>query len=1008
MAGTIANDDKDLGTKDYRFQKRDRLFASLDEFWFRPDRSPISDKGFFGVFREDSAATVPDPTAVDLNMTPQALEQLRFFLTANSRAPDLNAFGMPRVSIWPINETDNPNPNQSKRSGYDDLMAFCSSVSKRSYYFTRYDPWSPSHDVTVSGTKPVDPLPEQRFRNKKLLFNMEGSGQGYLQRLGNRAMPGVNGTLAGKYNAKDPTGNDPAGTYTEYERILLSIFDYIRSTNLVDTGRKGTTGGSGFPLAYTPGYSKANPPDYRNSARSQLGSGQVIPSVIYDPSGKPLIKGFGRFVNISEVGLLFYRDDAATLPADINDAPAGVVGTDYIAIRCVLLSEMWTVSPGYSALSQGYAYKVSENLRVSDPNDLSGNPVLMELAKADDWNFVNVNSYRVQDGRFFMPTQAFNNQFCYDDSGSTKQKIKELRKPNTSNNAVAYQNYPFYSRRFYARKPATGNWTTREFKFEGGDIEFKFYPLNVPPEQASNPSLTPYPAREDKLIQTVTVTFPPATLRIPETPQAEVFKNRLSTLLATDGDGFGLVRTSDIIRTVEANGPVAKGDLRMVAGLTYLPKGNAYYDVSGADGDYANKAMLQVHNFRNGWGRPFPGAKYGTLSASAPPTVGLASRRGDKIAKVPFRNGMAVSMDNPGAQVVGDFDRGMSKHLDGPFINKPDEGNTRFKTPATAGGDTMPYYRGDDGYEEVGATYFSPSRLVPSAVMFGSLPTGVFSGRAWETLLFCPPISNNHRGQGSSGAPADHYLLDLFHMPVVEPYAISEPLSTAGKINLNSRLAPFGYVKSGGRSYIQRHTGLYGVFKGIKQFMIDAAVTPNAGHPEGPFNDMTRRFRFNVDVEVLLNDIIDPYLNNKKYFKYASEVCDLDLPITDNGPTVATDATSRRTLWTKFHMTGDNARERPYSHIYPRLTTKSNTYTVHVWAQSIAKNAAAKKDDWAIFDETTDRILGEYRGSTTIERFIDADDEALRDYDAAENSNARGLDPYYRFRIINQKRFTPQ
>ena len=58
----------------------------------------------------------------------------------------------------------------------------------------------------------------------------------------------------------------------------------------------------------------------------------------------------------------------------------------------------------------------------------------------------------------------------------------------------------------------------------------------------------------------------------------------------------------------------------------------------------------------------------------------------------------------------------------------------------------MPYYRGGGGYEEVDQSYFSPNRLISSAVMFGSLPTGVVSKRAWETLLFSPgPMQNSSR-----------------------------------------------------------------------------------------------------------------------------------------------------------------------------------------------------------------------------------------------------------------------
>ncbi len=51
--------------------------------------------------------------------------------------------------------------------------------------------------------------------------------------------------------------------------------------------------------------------------------------------------------------------------------------------------------------------------------------------------------------------------------------------------------------------------------------------------------------------------------------------------------------------------------------------------------------------------------------------------------------------------------------------------------------------------------------------------------------------------------PKDHLLLDLFTMPVVEPYAISEPFSTAGKINMNYQIVPF--------TYIDRSTGVKAV-----------------------------------------------------------------------------------------------------------------------------------------------------------------------------------------------------
>ena len=94
---------------------------------------------------------------------------------------------------------------------------------------------------------------------------------------------------------------------------------------------------------------------------------------------------------------------------------------------------------------------------------------------------------------------------------------------------------------------------------------------------------------------------------------------------------------------------------------------------------------------------------------------------------------------------------------------------------------------------------FSPNRILPSAVMLGSIPTGVKEQVPWRTLLFRPlaQLESAHKGATS---PHDHLLLDLFWMPIVEPYAISDRLSTAGKINMNYQIQPF--------TYIERSTGI--------------------------------------------------------------------------------------------------------------------------------------------------------------------------------------------------------
>ena len=47
--------------------------------------------------------------------------------------------------------------------------------------------------------------------------------------------------------------------------------------------------------------------------------------------------------------------------------------------------------------------------------------------------------------------------------------------------------------------------------------------------------------------------------------------------------------------------------------------------------------------------------------------------------------------------------------------------------------------------------------------------------------------------------------MEYFWMPVVEPYAISVPFATSGKINMNYQMLPF--------SYIRRATGMHGILK---------------------------------------------------------------------------------------------------------------------------------------------------------------------------------------------------
>jgi hypothetical protein len=120
-------------------------------------------------------------------------------------------------------------------------------------------------------------------------------------------------------------------------------------------------------------------------------------------------------------------------------------------------------------------------------------------------------------------------------------------------------------------------------------------------------------------------------------------------------------------------------------------------------------------------------------------------------------------------------------------------------------------------------------------------------------------------------------------------------------------------------------------------------------------------------------------------------------------------------------MTGDNSREKPYMAIYPNITTKSNTYQIHYRVQTLKQTPFAHPSDWAKWVEpgngsgASDKITGDLRGSAIIERYIDATDEKIPDFagniasggNNAINSLTNSLDPYYRYRVINSRFFTP-
>jgi len=301
-------------------------------------------------------------------------------------------------------------------------------------------------------------------------------------------------------------------------------------------------------------------------------------------------------------------------------------------------------------------------------------------------------------------------------------------------------------------------------------------------------------------------------------------------------------------------------------------------------------------------------------------------------------------------------------------------------------------------------------RQICSPVALGTLPTGVKAGTPWQTLLFCPnPLAGSgHKGFAS---PPDHLFLDLFWMPAAEPYPMSEPLATAGKINLNYQIAPF--------TYITRKTGLHAVLKATKITAIQKQYADNYKSMYGMCN-ANAHTRFDINVPETLAGF-DARFSANSPFRSASEICEMFLvpkqssPATTGLPTTLAAMPawwSGRTASTDPALTGDNSREAPYNQIYPRVTTRSNTFQVHYKVQSLEQKpgatASAGSTDWFF-------VQGEFQGSAVIERYLDAADSRLTDaYLSAMETESIGTSGYqggglppYKWRILLNRQFVP-
>lgn len=390
-----------------------------------------------------------------------------------------------------------------------------------------------------------------------------------------------------------------------------------------------------------------------------------------------------------------------------------------------------------------------------------------------------------------------------------------------------------------------------------------------------------------------------------------------------------------------------------------------------------------------------------------------------------------------------DFDNAPGNFRDGAYINKADDGN--LSVAQFWYGAAQKFYQTRNAYfldsflqMPSKNAFFTPNRMMVGPGMFGSLPTGVFGGNnptaqvdgaPWQTLLFRPDSS----GHAGALPPADHNVLDLFWMPVVEPYAISDSFSTAGKININFQMVPF--------THITRATGMHAALKGelltalsktdgirgtqvsqantlaYKTFR-DSSASPKLYWSETQNMNWHRQMDINETVKHMqerLNASATVPGDKRGLFRTASQICEVHLIPTTFGNEPSLKGQSYSSLqgtinafWNVNALTGDNTRERPYANLYQKITTRSNTFRVHFVAQTIRKARSVAADQ---IDETKDNVTAEYRGSALLERFLDFTNkrsEDYTDYGALPSPFAvPSLESEYRYRVLEMKQFLP-
>ena len=879
---------------------------------------------------------------------PEAVARLArggFFLTTQSAAPETTLFGTPRIALWPVHgNTDLTTQDQAapiqRSTEYDYAIARTATLAGRKYYVQRLRPADGAWDL-------------QRANGGEnfALFH-------YLRDLTRRPFPGWLRENEGFTSFANKYGPD-------HESILLGMMDYIRAANFSDGQLAANIQ---FPVS-CPG-------------NAHEGFGQVTPL-----STPAKTKAIGRMMTVSEVALFFVCRAEVGEDGVLKGEPTAQHRSQLQQpgdreIEVALLVEAFVPSHGWADYKPYVSFALTGGPRGAEPDVTAPFPEMQ----------LNVAPLRPsRDGTFAASSADAPREWAAWGGAAGVRALTER--------VITFQPV------FIPQSEAKDNKLHFSGSWLNADRQLKLAIYDDPGSASSGR------AGQGDLVQVIPLEIPdigvltPHEVPLPSLP-ADGLAFTIEKRLREARRGGRLLSAGDVVQSMVP----AHGDYRLLAAQRRAEAPAESTDENAAHPAFVTHPLWGRARFAHSLREPTPearekvlGLSKDTASPDNPDSHGfisglalspahtpdapirpadetqtawaLVNRETREVSAAALCDWTRLDGGKRGParpDITGDFDNGLGNAPDGAYINRPDDGNL---LPLKTGG--LPYFtmpqENPREVPPVSADVFSPYRLFPSAIAFGSLPTGAVSQVPWQTLLFRPQPA--HYG---AQTPPDHLLLDLFWTPVIEPEPHSRALETAGKINLNHQLVPF--------SYIHRATALHAAMKleTLTAIPDTAAAEYKSGSRE--------HFRHFIDAAATLRLWHESVFAKGRVFLTPGEICAHYLVPEGAGLRTRDDLAK---FWSTHRLTGDNSKERPYAHLYPRLTTRSNVFRVHYLAETIQVNRIGNA---ARLDLTTDTITARRRGSCLIRRELDTTDKNIPDY-AVKTTGRPPLDAYYEWRI---------